>query len=141
LASGRDVLALVGHDPSRVLARRSNGTLELVEDDVGLRVTIRPNTDTTFARDVVAQVRRGDLKQMSIGFVATEDRWVTDPEVGRIREVLGAELREVSIVSMPAYAGTTITTRGRETETMSEEIRNTQAVVVEEHEEGEERDV
>src|SRR5690606_24646981 len=29
----------------------------------------------------------------------------------------------------------------RDTETMSEEIRNTQAVVVEEHEEGEERDV
>src|SRR5690606_40416709 len=32
LASGRDVLALVGHELSKVLARRSNGTLTLRED-------------------------------------------------------------------------------------------------------------
>jgi len=33
LASGRDVLALVGHELSKVLARRSNGTLTLREDE------------------------------------------------------------------------------------------------------------
>jgi len=42
LASGRDVLALVGHELSKVLARRSNGTLTLREDEVGLWVEIRP---------------------------------------------------------------------------------------------------
>ena len=67
LASDRDVLALVGHELSKVLARRSNGTLTLREDDVGLWVEIRPNMETSFAQDLVALVRRGDLKQMSIG--------------------------------------------------------------------------
>jgi len=105
LESGREVLALVGHELSKVLGRRSNGTLTLREDDVGLWVEIRPNMETSFAQDLVALVRRGDLKQMSIGFVATEDRWANDPQVGRIREVLEAELREVSIVSLPAYTG------------------------------------
>jgi len=114
LASGRDVLALVGHELSKVLARRSNGTLTLREDEVGLWVEIRPNMETSFAQDLVALVRRGDLKQMSIGFVATEDRWANDPQVGRVREVLEAELREVSIVSLPAYTGTSVTTRGKE---------------------------
>lgn len=132
LASGRDVLALVGHELSKVLARRSNGTLTLREDEAGLWVEIRPNMETSFAQDLVALVRRGDLKQMSIGFVATKDRWVNDPQVGRIREVLEAELLEVSIVSLPAYAGTSITTRGKEIESMSEEVRNEQTTVVEE---------
>src|SRR5690606_19232858 len=98
----------------------------------GLWVEIRPNMETSFAQDLVALVRRGDLKQMSIGFVATKDRWVNDPQVGRIREVLEAELLEVSIVSLPAYAGTSITTRGKEIESMSEEVRNEQTTVVEE---------
>ena len=36
LSSGRDVLALVDHDPSRLLARTRSGTLRLSQDAKGL---------------------------------------------------------------------------------------------------------
>ena len=37
-----DIRALFNHDPNYVLGRNRAGTLELVEDDVGLRVRITP---------------------------------------------------------------------------------------------------
>lgn len=118
LASGADILALVDHDRSKVLGRRSNGTLELVEDEVGLRVVIRPNLDTTWGRDTLAAVRRGDLRQMSVGFVALRDEWS-----GNERRVLEAELKEVSVVSMPAYVGTTVSVRSQEGVTAMEQTK------------------
>jgi HK97 family phage major capsid protein/HK97 family phage prohead protease len=112
LESGRDILALVDHDPGKVIARTSNGTLALREDDKGLLVEIKPNMETTFGRDIVASVKRRDITNMSFGFICRKDQWVPS-EDGRdtIREILEAELREVSIVSMPAYPGTTIQKR------------------------------
>ncbi|MEW6457614.1 MAG: phage major capsid protein [Bacillota bacterium] len=118
LESDRDVLALVDHDTAKVIGRRSNGTLTLKEDAHGLRVEVRPNLETTYGRDVLAAVKRGDLKQMSIGFVCREDRYTNG-----LREILSAELMEVSVVSMPAYAGTTIHTRKKEEENMRVEER------------------
>lgn len=120
LANGGDVLALVDHDRSKVIGRRSNGTLELSEDDQGLRVVIRPNIETTYGRDVVAAVRRGDVSGMSVGFVATRDQWVPDAEAGQVREVLEAELREVSVASFPAYVGTNVQQRSEEMKDVEE---------------------
>src|SRR4051794_415883 len=67
LASGRDVLALVDHDPSRVLARTKSGTLRLAEDARGLAFDLDvPNTAA--GNDVLALAERGDLGGMSFGF-------------------------------------------------------------------------
>jgi len=129
LESGRDVLALVDHDRSKVLGRRSNGTLELREDEVGLRVTIRPNLETSYGRDIVAAVRRGDVAGMSVGFIARRERWVPDGEAGQVREVLEADLREVSVASMPAYTGTSVQTRKELVEVEERVERQEQAAV------------
>lgn len=126
LEEGREVLALVDHDRSKVLGRRSNGTLELREDDQGLLVTIRPNMETSYGRDVVAAVRRRDVAGMSVGFIARREEWVPDEQVGQVREVIEADLREVSIASMPAYLGTSVT--NREEMTTVEERKENQAV-------------
>src|SRR5690625_1697503 len=120
LANGRDVLALVDHDRSKVIGRRSTGTLQLEEDDHGLRVVIRPNVETSYGRDIVAAVRRGDVSGLSVGFVATREQWVADTEAGQVREVLEADLREVSIASMPAYVGTSVQQRNKELKDMEE---------------------
>lgn len=55
-----DVLALVDHDEGKVLARTTNGTLRIQPDERGLKVEIDP-ADTSYARDILALVRRGDV--------------------------------------------------------------------------------
>jgi HK97 family phage major capsid protein/HK97 family phage prohead protease len=118
LESGQDILALVDHDRSKVIGRTSNGTLVLREDEHGLLVEIRPNMETTFGRDIVASVRRRDITNMSFGFVCKKDEWR-----GNVREIVEADLKEVSVVSMPAYAGTSIQKRHREGKTMDQKER------------------
>jgi HK97 family phage prohead protease len=60
LSPTRDVLALVDHDPGKVLARTRSGTLRLAEDPRGLSFSLElPNTQA--GRDVLALAERGDL--------------------------------------------------------------------------------
>lgn len=106
LATRQDILALVDHDPTRVLARTRSGTLRLSEDSQGLAFDL-DLPDTQAARDVLALAERGDLGGMSFGFTATRD------EVrGNIRTLQMVELFEISIVAAwPAYEGTTVQAR------------------------------
>jgi uncharacterized protein len=104
-----DVVALVDHDPSRLLARTRSGTLRLAEDARGLRFDLDV-PDTQLGRDVLTMVGRQDVGGMSFGFRATEEAWPTRDQ----RELRGVELLEISIVHMhPAYAETSIAARAR----------------------------
>lgn len=104
-----DIRALFNHDPNYVLGRNRAGTLELVEDDVGLRVRITP-PDTSWARDIVTSIRRGDISQMSIGFVVEEDKWSTEDGIDT-RELRKVQLYDVSPVTFPAYTATDVGVR------------------------------
>src|SRR5690606_11695568 len=57
------------------------------------------------------------------------ERWVPDGDAGHVREVLGGELREVSVASMPAYTGTTVQTRKELVEVEERVERQEQAAV------------
>ena len=106
LASGRDVLALMDHDPARVLARTRSRTLRLAEDARGLAFDLDV-PDTQAGRDALALAERGDLGGMSFGFQATDDF-----RDGERRELRAVELIEVSVVAaFPAYDGTVVTAR------------------------------
>lgn len=103
-----DVRALINHDRNLVLARSKSGegTLALSSDETGLRVEIDELPNTSYARDLVELLNRGDVDQMSFGFVTVRDRW-EDLEDGTIlRTLLEARLFDVSPVTFPAYTDT-----------------------------------
>lgn len=105
-----DVLALVDHDASRMLARTKSGTLRLREDTRGLAFDLDV-PDTSTGRDVLVLAERSDLGGMSFAFSVPVggDEWR-----GNIRELRNVILREVSVVlAWPAYEGTVVHARSR----------------------------
>lgn len=104
-----DIRALFNHDPNYVLGRNRAGTLELVEDDIGLRVKIAP-PDTSWAKDILTSIRRGDITQMSIGFIVVDDNWSTKDGMD-VREIRKVQLFDVSPVTFPAYTATDVGVR------------------------------
>jgi HK97 family phage prohead protease len=109
LETGADVRALMNHDSNYVLGRNTSGTLQLNEDDRGLKINVDP-PDTTWAKDLMTSMKRGDISQMSFGFMVNRDRWETvDGE--EIRTLEEVELMDVSVVTYPAYQQTSANVR------------------------------
>lgn len=104
-----DVRALINHDPNYVLGRTSSRTLRLSEDEKGLRYIVTP-PDTTFARDLVVSIKRGDITQSSFGFTVVKDHW-TGESPNMTRELLEVKLFDVSSVTYPAYLQTEVSVR------------------------------
>ena len=112
LNSGSEVQAWFNHDPNTLLGSTASGTLDLREDDTGLRYEFRiDRTDSDHER-VLSKVRRGDLKGSSFGFRVASDEWGTTEEDFPQRTVIEvAELRDVGPVSVPAYPDTAVALR------------------------------
>jgi len=104
-----DIRALFNHDPNYVLGRNKSGTLELREDEHGLFVRIQP-PDTSWAKDLTVSISRGDISQMSFGFVVLKDEWRTESNTD-IRELMEVKLYDVSPVTFPAYTQTDVGVR------------------------------
>ena len=97
-----DVRALVNHDPSLLLARTTSGTLNLEQTEKGLQYSFDV-PDTTYGRDLIISMERGDVTQSSFAFTIEDDSWETtkDGEVRTINKV--KQLYDVSPVTYPAY--------------------------------------
>lgn len=108
-----DVRALWQHDPAFVLGRTRAGTLRLAETSRGLEVEIDP-PDTTWARDAIVSIARGDVTGMSFGFRVLEDEWREREDGTLVREIHDLELYEVSPVTFPAYTRTEVFVRALE---------------------------
>jgi HK97 family phage prohead protease len=116
LARGDDVRALVEHEGGlQTLGRTESGTLTLTENRKGLKAEIEL-PDTQAGQDVAKLVGRGDLSQMSFGFVATREEWYENKEGDMpIRTVLAVDpLIDVSVVAYPAYPQTEVALRSFE---------------------------
>jgi len=104
-----DILALLDHDPGRVLGRTRSGSLRLSEDTRGLHFDL-DLPETSHGRDVLELATRGDLGGMSFGFEAANEHWTGHD----FRELRSVRLHEISIVSSwPAYEGTIVNVRAR----------------------------
>lgn len=101
-----DIRALWNHDTNYVLGRTKSGSLELEEDENGLRVRISM-ADTSQTRYFHDTIRRGDVDGMSFGFRTIKDAW-EKPSDGTTptRELVEVELFEVSPTAFPAYPET-----------------------------------
>ena len=111
LKRGDDVRALFNHNPDYVLGRTLSNTLRLQEDRKGLRIEIDP-PDTSFSKDLITSINRGDIDQMSFGFLTKSDDWETTHEGDNIRTLNEVDLIDVSPVTFPAYHDTQIAVRG-----------------------------
>lgn len=103
-----DVLAMLDHDPTKVLGRTRSGTLRLTEDHRGLAFSLDV-PDTQAGRDILALGERGDLGGMSFGFKIPKggETWN-----GNRRSLNKIDLREISVVqAWPAYPDTEIALR------------------------------
>ncbi len=107
-----DVVFLINHD-GLPLARTRSGTLTLAEDDTGLRIDTTLDPEDPDVKSIVGKMKRGDLDKMSFAFRSTMEMWdeTTSPPT---RTIMEAELFDVSIVTSPAYGGTSIALRSRE---------------------------
>lgn len=118
----KDVLALMDHDRTKLLGRRSAGTMTIRKDAKGVRVSIIP-PDTQLGRDVVELVRRGDLKHMSVGMRVIKDQFIRDFSRNLyVRHLKGIQIREASIVTVPAYDETQIAVRSEWVESAKQDL-------------------
>jgi uncharacterized protein len=103
LRQSPDVLSFFNHNASQVLGRTTSGTLTVSEDLEGLAYQVRP-PDTTWARDLVVSMRRGDIRGSSFMFEVVKQSWgKSDVDGADIRAVHEVKLYEVGPVTFPAY--------------------------------------
>lgn len=117
-----DVRGLFNHDPDVVLGRNKSGTmkLSLTDDELRYKILYNPN-DPDHVR-VMEKVKRGDVSQSSFAFTITDDEWhKRDGKDHRVIKKLG-RLYDVSPVTYPAYADTSVA--ARTLERLTAELQN-----------------
>lgn len=116
---GDDVRALFNHDPNLVLARSKNGegTLAIGQDDVGLFYEFEA-PDTQAGRDLMENIRLGNVDQSSFGFTVGKDgqKWEEKregdgPTIIRRTITKISRLFDVSPVTYPAYPDASVALR------------------------------
>jgi hypothetical protein len=107
---GRDDVPFLIEHQDLPLARTRSGTLELIEDDIGLKLESELDALDPDVKRIVPKMRRGDLDKMSFAFLPVRQEWDESGDVP-LRILHEVKLFDVSIVTMPAYDGTDIALR------------------------------
>ena len=116
-----DVRFLVNHDISKIplaRSRRNNGnsTMTLSVDNTGMDIRVLLDTENNSeARALYSAVQRGDISGMSFMFSIDGERWEDLDSEHPTRHItkIGSVV-EVSAVTFPAYASTSINARSKE---------------------------
>ena len=103
-----DVKLLVNHE-GIPLARTKSNTLNLIEDERGLKVEARLDPANPKVAEVASAMKRNDLNEMSFAFQAIKDEF---NEAGDERTIREAKLYDVSVVTTPASDATVAKIRG-----------------------------
>lgn len=111
-----DVVGLFNHDDNQVLARTTNGTLQLSKEASGLAYEMTL-PDTQLARDVAVLVRNKTLFGSSFAFTVADkgEQWIQDERGQPVRIIHEASgLFDVSVVTRAAYPSSTVGLRSLE---------------------------
>lgn len=107
-----DILCTVNHDTSKVLGRKSNGTVEIFNSAERLQVRVRL-PKTSYAKDLFESVQRKDINGMSFTFEDNDTEWNpnADDDGLPVCTIKRGNLYEVCFTSDPAYLSTSVTMR------------------------------
>jgi uncharacterized protein len=117
LNSGNDLKCLYNHDSGVVLGSRRAGTLTVEDTKRGLEFRCSLNPESQQHRDIFQSVKRGDIADMSFGFVVDPNGDEFDEakdENGKRftrRTLKSISCHEISVVSFPAYNATSVSAR------------------------------
>ncbi|MEC1437416.1 HK97 family phage prohead protease [Bacillus sonorensis] len=111
-----NVVALFNHKQDYPLARNTvsvdAGRLQLEIDTIGLKFRFKP-TETSYARDLMANIRSGVVNQCSFSFSvdidneeADEWRWNEEEKIYERRVNQIKKIFDISLVTIPAYSDT-----------------------------------
>ena len=109
------IYATFNHDADNLLGRVSNKTLRMTDSEKGLMVEIDPNLDTDIGRQVLAFVKRQDVRGMSFAFSVDAyemDRAKKKGDLDRVT-ITKARLYELGPVTNPAYTQTSAQLRSK----------------------------
>ena len=115
----RDVRFLVNHNTDMIPLARSrnnteNSTMQMSINPDGMEIRVDLDIDNNAeARSLYSAVGRGDITGMSFMFTVASDTW-TDEDSEYPKRTINqiGKVFEVSAVTFPAYAQTSINTRG-----------------------------
>jgi len=103
----QDVVMNYNHG-GKPVARTKNNTLELLVDDVGLRVSA-DLSGTEEGRRLYEEIKGGYIDKMSFAFTVSEESYNKDTHTRRITGI--KRLFDVAAVDIPAYDTTSIQAR------------------------------
>jgi len=118
LNNSPDIRCAFNHSSDHIFGRTRSGTLELEEDEFGVRYTATP-PDAQWCRDVMESIRRGDIDGSSFTFgVEPQHEQVTKQDDGTfLRQIFRLDvIGEMGPVSYPAYQGTSAHVRSAKEE-------------------------
>lgn len=111
-----NVYLTINHDENLIMARNTKaegpGSLILKIDEVGLFFDAIP-TNTSYFRDLMANLNAGILGKMSFRFNLNWDNvnceswdWTLETPIRALNDI--AQIRDVSVVTIPAYSNTEV---------------------------------
>lgn len=126
LKKNQSIPCLLEHNWDKELAHTAKGTLELREDNIGLRFDAIINDD-----EVYEQIKSGAINSCSFGFTVEEQDFEDVNSRLEKRYVHEINLKEISLVKNPAYIGSLVEQRNLEMALREDEEMNKEKEIVE----------
>ena len=110
----RDVALIANHDFGMIPMARSrrnndNSTMRLTPDEHGVAMRAVLDPENPKAKEAYSAVNRGDITGMSFAFIVNEEKWEDLDSEKPLRRITGfSRIFEVSVVTHPAYEGTSV---------------------------------